>query len=56
MYAFQGAIRRRYYSRHIFGYPNDIMACADGYVVVIPGASGFPSPLAPGVISADGAA
>jgi crotonobetainyl-CoA:carnitine CoA-transferase CaiB-like acyl-CoA transferase len=51
MYAFQGAIRRRYYSRHIFGYPNDIMACADGYVVVIPGASGFPSPLAPGVIS-----
>ena len=47
MYGFQGAVRRRYYSRHIFGYPNDIMECADGYVVVIPGASGFPSPLAP---------
>ncbi len=51
MYGFQGAIRRRYYSRHIFGYPNDIMACADGHVVVIPGASGFPSPLAPDVVS-----
>ena len=25
MYAYQGAIRRRYYSRHIFGYPNDIV-------------------------------
>ena len=47
MYAFQGAVRRRYYSRHIFGYPNDIMQCADGFVVVIPGASGFKSPLAP---------
>ncbi|HYM14178.1 MAG TPA: CoA transferase [Dehalococcoidia bacterium] len=51
MYGFQGAIRRRYFSRHIFGYPNDIMACADGHVVVIPGASGFPSPLAPDTIS-----
>jgi crotonobetainyl-CoA:carnitine CoA-transferase CaiB-like acyl-CoA transferase len=47
MYGFQGAIRRRYYSRHIFGYPNDIMQCQDGYVVVIPGAGGFKSPLAP---------
>jgi crotonobetainyl-CoA:carnitine CoA-transferase CaiB-like acyl-CoA transferase len=51
MYGFQGAIRRRYYSRHIFGYPNDIMACADGYVVVIPGAGGFPSPLQPDTVS-----
>jgi crotonobetainyl-CoA:carnitine CoA-transferase CaiB-like acyl-CoA transferase len=51
MYAFQGAVRRRYYSRHIFGYPNDIMACADGHVVVIPGAQGFRSPLAPDVVS-----
>jgi crotonobetainyl-CoA:carnitine CoA-transferase CaiB-like acyl-CoA transferase len=51
MYAFQGAIRRRYYSRHIFGYPNDIMACADGHVVVIPGANGFPSPLTPDTAS-----
>lgn len=51
MYGFQGAIRRRYYSRHIFGYPNDIMACADGHVVVIPGAGGFPSPLQPDTVS-----
>jgi crotonobetainyl-CoA:carnitine CoA-transferase CaiB-like acyl-CoA transferase len=51
MYAFQGAIRRRYYSRHIFGYPNDIMACQDGHVVVIPGAGGFRSPLQPDVVS-----
>ncbi len=47
MYGFQGAIRRRYYSRHIFGYPNDIMKAQDGYVVVIPGANGFKSPLQP---------
>jgi crotonobetainyl-CoA:carnitine CoA-transferase CaiB-like acyl-CoA transferase len=45
MYAFQGAIRRRYYSRHIFGYPQDIVPCADGHVVMIPGAGGFPTPL-----------
>ncbi len=51
MYGFQGAIRRRYYSRHIFGYPNDIMECADGHIVVIPGANGFPSPLQPDTIS-----
>jgi crotonobetainyl-CoA:carnitine CoA-transferase CaiB-like acyl-CoA transferase len=47
MYAFQGAVRRRYYSRHIFGYPNDIMPCADGHIVMIYGANGFKSPLAP---------
>ena len=45
MYGFGGAVRRRYYSRHIFGYPNDIVACADGYFVMIPGATGCPSPL-----------
>lgn len=44
MYGFQGAIRRRYYSRHIFGYPNDIVECADGHIVMIPGAGGFPTP------------
>lgn len=48
MYAFQGAIRRRYYSRHIFGYPNDIFPCKDGYVVLIPGAGGFPRRGIPG--------
>ena len=42
MYAFQGAIRRRYYSRHIFGYPNDIFPCKDGHIVLIPGVGGFP--------------
>jgi crotonobetainyl-CoA:carnitine CoA-transferase CaiB-like acyl-CoA transferase len=51
MYGFQGAVRRRYYSRHIFGYPNDIMACADGYVVVIPGAAGFPTPMTKDTLS-----
>jgi crotonobetainyl-CoA:carnitine CoA-transferase CaiB-like acyl-CoA transferase len=51
MYGFQGAVRRRYYSRHIFGYPNDIMECADGHVVVIPGAAGFPSAMARDTLS-----
>ena len=51
MYGFQGAIRRRYYSRHIFGYPNDIMEVQDGYVVFIHGAGGFPSPMNPGAAS-----
>lgn len=44
MYAFQGAIRRRYYSRHIFGYPMDIMPCQDGHIVLIPGVQGFAQP------------
>ena len=42
MYGYQGAIRRRFYSRHIFGYPMDIMPCRDGHIVLIPGAQGFP--------------
>ena len=42
MYGFQGAIRRRFYSRHVFGYPMDIMTCKDGHVVFVPGAGGFP--------------
>jgi crotonobetainyl-CoA:carnitine CoA-transferase CaiB-like acyl-CoA transferase len=42
MYAYQGAIRRRYYSRHVFGYPMDIVPCRDGHIVLIPGAAGFP--------------
>lgn len=45
MYAYGGVIRRRFYSRHVFGYPMDIMPSQDGYVVVIPGAQGFPRPL-----------
>ena len=43
MYGFQGAIRRRFYSHHIFGYPMDILPCKDGHIVVIPGAGGFPA-------------
>jgi CoA:oxalate CoA-transferase len=45
MYAYMGAIRRRFHSRHVFGYPMDIMPSQDGHVVVIPGAEGFPRPL-----------
>jgi crotonobetainyl-CoA:carnitine CoA-transferase CaiB-like acyl-CoA transferase len=51
MYGFQGAVRRRYYSRHIFGYPNDIVPCADGHVVMIPGAAGMPTPLTKDTLS-----
>jgi crotonobetainyl-CoA:carnitine CoA-transferase CaiB-like acyl-CoA transferase len=47
MYAFMGAIRRRYYSRHVFTYPSDIFPCQDGSVVVSPAAQGFPSPTQP---------
>jgi len=36
MYSFAGAIRRRYYSRHLFAYPMDIFPCRDGQVVVCP--------------------
>jgi crotonobetainyl-CoA:carnitine CoA-transferase CaiB-like acyl-CoA transferase len=34
MYSFLGAIRRRYYSRHLFAYPMDIFPCRNGHVVV----------------------
>jgi crotonobetainyl-CoA:carnitine CoA-transferase CaiB-like acyl-CoA transferase len=51
MYAFAGAIRRRFYSRHIWSYPQDILPCKDGYVVVVPGAGGFPSPRTFGSVS-----
>lgn len=43
MYSYQGAIRKRYYSRHhIPTYPSEIFPCRDGYIVVIGGATGFP--------------
>lgn len=45
-YGFMGVVRRRYYSRHIWGYPQDMMPCKDGYVTVHPGAQGFPQALA----------
>ena len=40
MYTFLGATRGRWYSRHPFSYPNEIMPCKDGHVAVIPGTSG----------------
>jgi crotonobetainyl-CoA:carnitine CoA-transferase CaiB-like acyl-CoA transferase len=45
-YAFMGVVRRRFYSRHIWGYPQDLLPCKDGQVVVHPGAQGLPSALA----------
>lgn len=46
MYSFMGAIRRRYYSRHLFAYPMDIYPCRDGHIVVVPGTQGFPTSVA----------
>jgi len=43
MYAWLGAVRRRFFSRHhIPTYPSEIFPCRDGHVVVIGGATGFP--------------
>ena len=43
MYAYLGAIRRRFYSRHcIPTFPSEIYRCRDGHIVVIGGATGFP--------------
>ena len=43
MYAYLGAIRKRFYSRHsIPTYPSEIFPCKDGHIVVISGATGFP--------------
>ncbi len=41
-----GAIRRRYYSRHLAAYPHDIYPCRNGYIVVIGGGRGFPTAMA----------
>jgi crotonobetainyl-CoA:carnitine CoA-transferase CaiB-like acyl-CoA transferase len=41
MYVRLGAIRRRYYSRHLFSFPSDIYRCKDGYVVVSPPPTAF---------------
>ncbi len=46
MYSFAGAIRKRWYSRHHFAYPSDILPCKDGFVTVVPGAVGFPDLMA----------
>ncbi len=47
MYSYLGAIRRRYYSRHhIPTYPSEIFPCRDGHIVVIGGATGFPTMMA----------
>jgi crotonobetainyl-CoA:carnitine CoA-transferase CaiB-like acyl-CoA transferase len=42
LYSCMGAIRKRFYSRHLFAYPADIFPCRDGHIVVVPGATGFP--------------
>lgn len=43
MYSYQGAVRKRFYSRHhIPTYPSEIFRCRDGHIVVIGGATGFP--------------
>lgn len=41
LYAYQGAIRRRFYSRHPYRYPSDLMPCKDGHVAVIYGRQGL---------------
>lgn len=41
LYSFQGAIRRRWYSRHPFRYPSDIFPCKDGYVTIVFGRAGL---------------
>lgn len=40
-YSFMGAVRRRWYSRHPFRYPSDIMPCRDGHVAVLYGRLGL---------------
>lgn len=45
-YQATGGVRRRYYSRLLMNYPNDILPCKDGYVAFIPGALGFPANVA----------
>jgi crotonobetainyl-CoA:carnitine CoA-transferase CaiB-like acyl-CoA transferase len=47
MYSSQGAIRKRFRSRHhIPAYPADIFPCRNGHIVVVPGTPGFPLGLA----------
>ncbi|MGD9889970.1 MAG: CaiB/BaiF CoA transferase family protein [Dehalococcoidia bacterium] len=41
LYSFTGAVRRRWYSRHPFRYPSDIMACNGGHVAVLYGRLGL---------------
>ena len=45
-YAATGAIRRRYYSRLLMSYPNDIFPCKDGYISFVPGRADFPTMVA----------
>ena len=35
-----GVVRKRYYSRILPGYPNDIMACKDGHIAFVPVGTG----------------
>lgn len=40
VYSSNGAIRRRFYSRILPGYPSDIFACKDGHVAFVPNGPG----------------
>ncbi len=43
LYSLMGAIRKRFYSRHLVPvYPMEIFACRDGHIAVVGGATGFP--------------
>ncbi len=43
LYSAMGAIRRRFYSRHLVPvYPMEIFPCRDGHISVVGGATGFP--------------
>jgi crotonobetainyl-CoA:carnitine CoA-transferase CaiB-like acyl-CoA transferase len=46
LYAFMGAIRRRFHSRQILTYPGDLFPCRNGHIMVTGGHTGFPSGLA----------
>ncbi|MDO8674466.1 MAG: CoA transferase, partial [Dehalococcoidia bacterium] len=43
MYSYMGAIRKRWYSRSITGYPQGIMPCKDGHLIAVLGPSGMES-------------
>ncbi len=41
MYSYMGAIRKRWYSRSITGYPQGIMPCKDGHLIAVLGPMGM---------------
>lgn len=46
LYAGTGAVRRRFYSRVLAGYPSDIMACKDGHISFVTPQGAFPARIA----------